>query len=246
MDAKSVKRLDWQTVGMLAAMFVVAGIFWDTIFIYPIKLFVVALHEFSHGVAAILTGGSIVRIEIDYRIGGLCYTQGGSTFFVASAGYLGSIVWGGIILMIAVRTRRDKLLGMVIGGLLTLLALVYIRNPFGFFFTVGFGLALGAISFFARDAVVDLLLKFLGMTSCLYVIIDIKEDLIQRSGVGSDADAIAKLLGAPALSVPIGIFWILLALGAFAFFLWFAGQGEPPDGKTISTTTAQRKHTGIG
>ena len=233
MDAKNVKQLDWRTVGMLAAMFVVAGIFWDTIFIYPIKLFVVVLHEFSHGIAAILTGGSIVRIEIDYRIGGLCYTQGGSTFFVASAGYLGSIVWGGIILMIAVRTRRDKLLGMVIGGLLALLALVYIRNPFGFFFTVGFGLALGAISFFARDAVVDLLLKFLGMTSCLYVIIDIKEDLIQRSGVGSDADAIAKLLGAPALSVPIGIFWILLALGAFAFFLWFAGKGEQPGGKTI-------------
>ena len=73
MDAKSVKQLDWRTVGLLAAMFVVAGIFWDTIFIYPIKLFVVALHEFSHGVAAILTGGSIVRIEIDYRIGGLCY-----------------------------------------------------------------------------------------------------------------------------------------------------------------------------
>ena len=71
-------------------------------------------------------------------------------------------------------------------------------------------------------------MKFLGMTSCLYVIIDIKEDLIDRSGVGSDADAIAHLLGVPALSVAIGVFWILLALAAFAFFLNNVRKGAQP------------------
>ena len=69
-------------------------------------------------------------------------------------------------------------------------------------------------------------MKFLGMTSCMYVIIDIREDLIQRTNVGSDADAIAQLLGSQAFSVPIGIFWILLALAAFVFFLWVSSKGE--------------------
>ena len=228
MNTKSLKQLDWQMLGILAGMFLIAVIFWDTIVIYPIKLFVVILHEFSHGLAAILTGGSIVKIEVDPLIGGVCYTRGGSLFIVASAGYLGSILWGGLILILASRTRHDKIVGMVIGGLLVLLSMLYIRNLFGFLFTTGFGVALAAISYFAKDHIVDILLKFLGMTSCLYVIIDIKEDLIQRTNVGSDADAIAQLLGSQALSMPIGIFWILLALAAFAFFLWVSSKGETP------------------
>ncbi|MBD3304946.1 hypothetical protein GF339_01180, partial [candidate division KSB3 bacterium] len=195
-------------------------------FIYPIKLFVVVLHEFSHGLAAIVTGGSIVRIEINQQIGGMCYTMGGSRLIVASAGYLGSIVWGGLILIIAVRTRYDNILGMGVGGLLILLAVLYIRNLFGFLFTAGFGIALIAISHFAKNAVIDLIMKFLGMTSCLYVLIDIKQDLIDRTNIGSDADAIALLLGSQRLSVPIGILWILLALAAFTCFLWIASKGE--------------------
>ena len=229
MNTRSLKQLDWQTLGILAGMFLIALIFWNTIFIYPIKLFVVILHEFSHGLAAILTGGSIVKIEVDQRIGGVCYTRGGSLFIVASAGYLGSILWGGLILIIASRTKHDKILGMAIGGLLILLSILYIRNLFGFLFTAGFGAALAAISYFASNHIVDMLMKFLGMTSCLYVLIDIKEDLIQRTNIGSDADAIAQLLGAQALSLPIGIFWILLALAAFAFFLWISSKGETTD-----------------
>ncbi len=226
MNTKSLKQFDWRMLGILAGMFLIAAIFWDTVFIYPIKLFVVILHEFSHGLAAIATGGSIVKIEVDPRIGGVCYTRGGSLFFIASAGYLGSILWGGLILVLASRTKHDKILGMAIGGLLIVLSIFYIRNLFGFLFTAGFGAALAAISYFAQERIVDILMKFLGMTSCLYVMIDIKEDLIQRTNVGSDADVIAQLLGSQALSMPIGIFWILLALVAFGFFLWVSGKGE--------------------
>ncbi len=226
MNTKSLKQFDWRMLGILAGMFLIALIFWDTMFIYPIKLFVVILHEFSHGLAAIATGGGIVKIEVDPRIGGVCYTWGGSLFIIASAGYLGSILWGGLILILASRTKHDKILGMVIGGLLIALSIFYIRNLFGFLFTSGFGAALAIISYYASERIVDTLMKFLGMTSCLYVLIDIKEDLIQRTNIGSDADAIAQLLGSQALSMPIGIFWILLALAAFGFFLWVSGKGE--------------------
>ena len=50
--------------------------------------------------------------------------------------------------------------------------------------------------------------------------------LMFRSGnprPAGDADAIAQLLGSQALSMPIGIFWILLALAAFVFFLAVSG-----------------------
>ena len=56
----------------------------------------------------------------------------------------------------------------------------------------------------------DLWLKFLGIISCAYVILDIKGDLIDNSNIGSDADAIAVLTGLP--SVFIGIVWMCIAL----------------------------------
>ena len=218
--------MDVQTVGILVGMFVIAAIFWNSYLIYPVKLFVVILHEFSHGLAAVLTGGSIVKIEISQQIGGVCYTMGGSRLIVASAGYLGSIFWGGLILIIAVRTKHDNIMGMVIGGFLILLSAGYIRNLFGFLFTAGFGVVLALASYKAKNVVIDLLMKFLGMTSCLYVIIDIKEDLIERTNINSDADAIARLLGSQRLSLLIGIIWIVIAVCAFGFFLWFAGRGK--------------------
>ena len=73
-------------------------------------------------------------------------------------------------------------------------------------------------------------MKFLGMTSCLYVIIDIKEDLIDRTNIGSDADTIAQLLGFQGFSVLIGIIWIVLAVFAFIFSLWIASRGAKDNG----------------
>jgi len=223
---KVLGNIDVQTIGILSAMFVIAIIFWHSYLIYPIKLFVVILHEFSHGLAAVLTGGSIVRIEVNQQVGGVCYTMGGARFIVASAGYLGSIFWGGLILIIAARTKYDNIMGMIIGGFLILLSALYIRNPFGLLFTAGFGVVLAIVSYTAKNVVIDIIMKFLGMISCLYVIIDIKSDLIDRTGIGSDADTIARLLGSQSLSVPIGIAWILIAILGFGVFLWIASRGE--------------------
>jgi hypothetical protein len=83
---------------------------------------------------------------------------------------------------------------------------------FGILFCFAFAAFLFASYKWLPDGFHDYFLKFLGLTSCLYVLIDIKEDLIDRSGIGSDADAIAGMLKAPFLSIPIGITWVILAL----------------------------------
>ena len=73
---------------------IVALFFWNSIFILPIKLMTVFFHELSHGLAAILTGGRIIRIDLNLNQGGVCYHQGGWFLIVASADYLGSLLWG--------------------------------------------------------------------------------------------------------------------------------------------------------
>ena len=78
-----------------ATFFVGLWFMWNTSLVYPLKIFVVLLHEISHGIASVLTGGTIERITLDPRQGGACYCGGGNAFLTLSAGYLGSLLWGG-------------------------------------------------------------------------------------------------------------------------------------------------------
>ena len=59
--------LTGRRMGLILGLFAyltVLWLLWDTRIIYPLKIFVVFLHEVSHGIAAVVGGGSIARIEI--------------------------------------------------------------------------------------------------------------------------------------------------------------------------------------
>jgi hypothetical protein len=207
---------------VLSVMALVAFAFWDTIFIYPIKLFVVLLHEMSHGLAAILTGGSIDHIEISEQVGGVCWTSGGWRFAVASAGYLGSILWGGVILIAATRGKSAQAVAGIIAIIVLALTIVYVRNTFGVIFGLIFGIGMIALAKFASTTITQYVLKFLGTVSCLYALVDIKEDLFTLQHRGSDADALAELTGIPALLW--GILWLVIAVVAFWKFVKIAAR----------------------
>jgi hypothetical protein len=212
---------------ILVGMFIVTVLLWNTVFIYPVKLFVVGLHELSHGLAAVLAGGKIDHIQIDSRIGGYCaYALPANAgffkqAFVSGAGYLGSLIWGALILFAAARTRHDRYITFIIGFMMLILSFFVIRTGqlFGIIFCFAFALFLFAAYKWFSPLFHDIFLKFLGLTSCLYVVIDIKEDLIDRSGIGSDADRIAEMIGSPSLSIFIGIAWIILAVVILVFTL---------------------------
>ncbi len=220
------QKKDWKQLGVLLGMFVLAVIFWDTIVIYPIKLFVVILHEMSHGLMAELVGGDIIRIEISPRLGGVCWSTRPPGFWpdflIASAGYLGSLFWGGFILLFASYSKYDKYLTLVIGLVLLWLSWYVLKSGgiFGIIFTLAFAVGLIAAFRWLPDLYHDYLLKFLGLTSALYVVIDINSDLIARSGIGSDADKIAQLTGIP--SIFVGLIWLVIALIALFYILRYS------------------------
>ena len=212
---------------ILIIMFVAAVVFWNTVFLYPVKLFVVALHELSHGLAAILMGGKIEKIQISPQIGGYCeYSIPASAgmlrkTFVASAGYLGSMLWGALILTLASISRMDRKITFFIGVVMLTLTYWVVKTGelFGILFCLGAGLFLMVSSKLLPNRFHDLFLKFLGLASCLYVIIDIKDDLIVHQAQGNDARAIAHLLGVPHLGLLIGVLWIVAALVILFFTL---------------------------
>ena len=199
---------------------------WSTLALYPIKLFVVLLHELSHAAAALLTGGEILSIEVNERIGGFCQYRGGNRLVVASAGYLGSLLWGGLILIVASRTNASRKLGTLIAAMMIVAALLWIRNTFGILYTVGSAVLLFVMCRFLPSWMVRILMQFLGTASCLYVIVDIYEDVLRVSQEGSDADTLATLTGIPAMFW--GVVWGMIALGMILYSFYLAGK--PPRG----------------
>jgi hypothetical protein len=201
----------------------VALLFWNSGLVYPLRVFVVFLHEISHGIAAVLTGGRIVAIGLTYDEGGVCITDGGSRFLILNAGYLGSLFWGALFLVLSARTRASREVTGAVGVFVLVVTLLYVRSLFGFVY----GLLAGAALLFAavklpRD-VADDLLQTIGVVSCLYAVWDVGSDVVTRSMPGSDASALGMITGIP--GVVWGITWIALSLVVVFFALRLVARG---------------------
>lgn len=202
------------------AYFAALWLLWNTPAAYPLKLFVVLLHEISHGAMAVATGGEIVEIVVTADQGGMCLCPGGSRFLTLSAGYLGSLGWGALILWGAVRGGRwARITCAAIGTGVLVLSLLYVRNAFGLVFGVLFGATLLVAAWRLANRGNLVLLTALGLTSCLYAILDIKSDVLDRPDAPSDAAMLAELTGVP--TVAWGVLWIAVALGvSWRLFRW--------------------------
>ncbi len=209
MDVLTRRRLGF-LVGLLAYL---GGLWflWDTRIIYPLKIFVVFLHEVSHGIAAVVTGGSIQGIQISSNQGGVCQCGGGIRFVTLTAGYLGSLSWGVVMLLVVSAKKIWHLVTLVgLAVLVFTVSLMYIDGGFGMAFGVLFGLALLGIAKYLPSEIQTMTLTVMGLTSCLYAVWDIKSDVIDRPGIRSDASMLADLTGVP--TVLWGVLWIGLAL----------------------------------
>ena len=186
--------------------------FWSTLFVWPLRVFVVLLHEVSHGLAAVATGGRIVSIELSPAEGGLCTTAGGWAFVIVSAGYLGSALFGALFLLLGTRgkPRAHRTATALLGAALVLLTLVYVRSAFGFAYGLAAGVLLLGVARWLPEGASSFVLRLLGVTSLLYAPWDIASDLILRSVPSSDASALARMTGIPALAW--GVLWLAASL----------------------------------
>ncbi len=211
MRQQTARRLTF--LAGFAAYFVAIWVLWPTVWVYPLKIFVVFLHELSHGLMAVATGGSIEAISLDWREGGETLSRGGNAFLTLSAGYLGSLAWGLLLLELA-RTRpkiaKWALVGL--GVLMIGVTAVFVRGAFGLVFGIAFGAALLAASRWLPPAGVRVALTALGLTSALYALLDIRSDVLDRPGALSDAAMLGQMTHIPGIAW--GVLWIGLGLVA--------------------------------
>jgi hypothetical protein len=103
-----------------------------------------------------------------------------------------------------------------------------VRNWFGFLFGLAFGGGLIAVGFYLAADGAAALLTALGLTSCLYAILDIKSDILDRPEALSDARLLAQSTGIPTLVW--GLLWVAVALlfSGWIFRKAFARAGAMP------------------
>jgi hypothetical protein len=197
-------------LGIALFISLITILLWNSVVIYPIKIFVVLLHEMSHGLAAILSGGKIIRIIVTRELGGETITSGGLKFVIAASGYLGSLFFGAMMFYSAYNKKFSMWFNTILSIMILLFTVNYIEGSFTIIFALIFALFLFLSPRLLNNMVHSYAMKILGLICSLYVLVDIKEDLLTLRIVPSDAQILADISGIPAFIW--GSAWLIVTI----------------------------------
>ena len=199
---------------------------------YPFRIFVTFIHEGGHAIAALLTGNSVLSLSVSMNGAGETYTtQGGtlSQMFVSSAGYLGAMAFGAVILVLIRRAAAARVILFISAFLILFLTFVFgflkpIFNgpaaswwsvPFTFITGVLISLGLYAIGRWTSERVALFIVSMIAVQCILNALLDLKTVFFLSSpfapAVPNDAVNMANATGVPAIFW--SVLWIAVALG---------------------------------
>ena len=95
---------------------------------YPFRIFVTFIHEGGHALAALLTGNSVASLSVATNASGETYTtQGGliSQMFISSSGYLGSMAFGALLLVLIRKAVAARIVLLGCGLFIFALTMIY-------------------------------------------------------------------------------------------------------------------------
>lgn len=204
-------------LGIILFVLLLSFLLWNTFLIYPIKLFVVLTHEMSHGIFAILSGGKLISIDLTSSLGGESKTIGGSRFIIASAGYLGSLIFGALLFISGYKEKMRKVFSIILAILLVLFAANYLEGGFGRISAIFFASFFILFPIYLPEIANAYFYKILGIISMAYVAIDIKEDILTNVYRPSDAQFIAEITS---ISATIwGLLWMSISLATIILLM---------------------------
>jgi hypothetical protein len=212
---------------------------------YPFRIFVTFIHEGGHAIAALLTGNSVASLSIATNASGETYTSQGGTIsqmFVASAGYLGSMIFGALLLVLIRKTIAARVVLLGSAAVVFALTLIYgLLKPvvsgaawsaIPFTILAGTLLTLGLIlvARYASARVATFFVSFLAVQCVLNALLDLKTVFFLSTpfapSVPTDAVNMANATGIPALAW--AVIWIAIAVGILGLAMRFYVAGKKP------------------
>jgi len=198
---------------------------------YPFRIFVTFIHEGGHAIAALVTGNSVQSLSVAMNGSGETYTtQGGlfSQMLVSSAGYVGAMTYGALLLVLIRRSVAARL--VLVGSAAVVFALTTIFGvvkpimagtwgslsglPFTLLAGLLISVGLFAVARFASARVATFLVSFLAVQCVLNALLDLKTVFFLSSPfattVPTDALNMANATGVPA--IVWSVVWISLSV----------------------------------
>eukprot|EP00927_Polykrikos_kofoidii_P078719 TRINITY_DN75535_c0_g1_i1.p1 TRINITY_DN75535_c0_g1~~TRINITY_DN75535_c0_g1_i1.p1 ORF type:complete len:409 (+),score=44.40 TRINITY_DN75535_c0_g1_i1:214-1440(+) len=235
---------------------VVCIMLWHSRILRPLKLFAVFLHELSHAIAVWLTCNKVEGIEVHADMGGLTHWSTSPSRLIASsmvvlpAGYLGSALWGGAIVVACSQPRSfDFKVGFLqnvdASGLMACVLIFFLlvavlfsmcgkseRKDYTLLaLSVGMILLLVALLYFRHESRVEIpwsdvwlrkVLLLIGTMNTIFSTYDIWEDCIHRHEERSDVFRFAMLIRCPCATRFIGTAWFVSAILTAAAAMWIS------------------------
>ena len=212
---------------------------------YPFRIFVTFIHEGGHALAALLTGNSVASLSVATNASGETYTTQGGLFsqvFISSAGYLGSMAFGALLLILIRKAVAARI--VLLGSAIFIFALTMIYGlvkpifwmtawsgiPFTLLAGIVISVGLVLIARFASAKVATFFVSFLAVQCVLNALYDLKTVFFLSGPFGpsvpTDAVNMARATGIPAIFWTV--VWIAVALGIlwFAMRLYVAGRDQ--------------------
>jgi hypothetical protein len=239
---KPAERLELRT---LAFALLASLLLWNLpvggVLLYPFKLLATWLHESSHGLAMIVTRVGFDHMHIFRDTSGLAYgsTEAGpfGAAVIAAAGYMGTPLWGAVLLVVTPNARLARWALLLLAGLLLLTAVAVIGmpggDPFGPWAIGAIGAACAAAALFVPGRWRLAIAHFIAAQSCVNAILDIRVLLRPSQVVGgrvagaSDAHNMAEATFGTAAHWAVWTWasvWLLWSLAVLYVALQLSGS----------------------
>jgi Peptidase M50B-like len=165
-----------------AVALVVSLLLWNLPFggvlLYPFKLLATWMHELSHAVVMEISRVGFDRMVIYEDSSGIAYAAGVSNRFarpyIAAAGYMGTPLVGGVLLVLTSTPRRARWLLIAMGAALAASALVIIQNDFGQRAIGAMALAFLVLGAAAPAQLRMWAMQFVAAQACVHALLDIR------------------------------------------------------------------------
>jgi len=188
----------------VAIALLVSLVLWNLPFggvvLYPFKLLATWMHELSHGIAMLLTGAGFDRMIVYRDTSGLAYARSSvgplASAIIAAAGYMGTPLWGGVLLIASPDARAARRALLVLAALLVATAVLVVApspdgDAFGQYAVVAMGGVIAACALALPPRWRRGVAHFIAAQACVNALLDIRVLLRPSQVVDGIAAAIS-------------------------------------------------------
>lgn len=208
---------------------VISLVLWNLPFgalvLFPFKLLATWMHELSHGLVMMASGAGFDRMEVYRDTSGLAFAKHSvgspARAAIAAAGYMGTPLFGALMLVWGQKRRGARVVVAVLGVLMAASAVLFIANSFG---RIAIGAAAAACvgaAVLASERAPGMAVNFIAMQACINALLDIRvlfrSNLVVNGEVvgASDAHSMAHAtFGTPSMWAAIWLAWSFALLYA--------------------------------